>query len=202
MPEGGSPLMRALSRSVDLMLLNILTILTCLPVFTAGASFTALHCVLRRLLRDEEGHIAPQFFRYFRENLRTSTAVWLMLLLPLAVGVADIFLILSGMVRMPATYLRAIAAGMLFLISICLYAFPLLAAFNDSAFGTVKNAVRLVFGAFPRTVLMLLIALALPAVCCVVPAAIPLLLLFGISFPALLCAKLYTPVFERLRGEK
>ena len=37
-----SPIMRALSRMADLLILNLLTLLCCIPVVTAGAALTAM----------------------------------------------------------------------------------------------------------------------------------------------------------------
>ena len=38
-----NPVMRALSTTADLIMLNLLTILCCLPVVTVGAALTALN---------------------------------------------------------------------------------------------------------------------------------------------------------------
>ena len=44
------PLMRAMSDLLTLLKLNFLTLLCCLPVFTAGAAVTALHyCIMKML---------------------------------------------------------------------------------------------------------------------------------------------------------
>ncbi len=48
-----SPLMRALGKMADLMWLNILTMVCCIPVFTIGASLTALHYMALKIVRDE-----------------------------------------------------------------------------------------------------------------------------------------------------
>ena len=73
-----SPLMRALSKMADLMWLNILTILCCIPIVTAGASFTAMHFVLLKIVRDEEGYITKDFFRSFKENFGQATVIWIL----------------------------------------------------------------------------------------------------------------------------
>ena len=48
-----SPLFSFLSKVADLMLLNILTLICCLPIFTVGASMTELHYVVIKIFRDE-----------------------------------------------------------------------------------------------------------------------------------------------------
>ena len=48
-----SPFMKFLGTMADLMILNMLTVLCCVPIVTAGASFTAMHYVLQKLVRGE-----------------------------------------------------------------------------------------------------------------------------------------------------
>ena len=50
-----SPVAAVLSRAFDLAVLNLLFLLTCIPVFTVGAAVTALYDVMLKLVRDEEG---------------------------------------------------------------------------------------------------------------------------------------------------
>ena len=58
-----SPVMRFLTVMADLMILNILTIICCIPIITAGASLTGLHYVLLKMARNEEGYIVKSFFK-------------------------------------------------------------------------------------------------------------------------------------------
>ena len=73
----------------DLIILNVLTLLCCLPVVTAGASFTAMHSVLWRMVRHEETYVARQFFDSFKRNLKQSLLPWLAFLLAAAVLTVD-----------------------------------------------------------------------------------------------------------------
>ncbi len=52
-----SPFMTALNKLADLIWLNILTAICCIPVFTIGASLTALHYVVLKMAKNEEGYI-------------------------------------------------------------------------------------------------------------------------------------------------
>ena len=51
-----NPVMRGLSRLADMMILNLLTLLLCLPVFTAGSALTAMYYVELKWARKEEGY--------------------------------------------------------------------------------------------------------------------------------------------------
>lgn len=71
-----SPFMRALAWLTDVVWINILMIVTSLPVITIGASLTAGYDTARRLSIGE-GNTTRHFFRAFKENLVKSTLLWL-----------------------------------------------------------------------------------------------------------------------------
>ena len=62
-----SPLMRVLTKMADLMLLNLLALICCIPIITVGASLTALHYVALKIVRNEEGYIIRTFFKSFKK---------------------------------------------------------------------------------------------------------------------------------------
>lgn len=74
-----NPVVRFFVKLSYLWVLNILWLVTSLPVFTIGASTTALLYAAQKLLRDE-GTPAKNFFKSFRENFRQSTAIFLLYL--------------------------------------------------------------------------------------------------------------------------
>ena len=63
-----NPVMNALNKLADLIILNFLTMICCIPIFTIGASATALHYVALKIVRDEETYIIKGFFKSFRQN--------------------------------------------------------------------------------------------------------------------------------------
>ena len=52
-----SPLMQALNKMADLMWLNILTMICCIPIITIGPAMTALHYMALKMARNEECYI-------------------------------------------------------------------------------------------------------------------------------------------------
>ena len=66
--DANSPLMEGLSKISDLVVLNLLVLLCCIPVITAGAALTGMHYVLLKMARNEEGYIARSYFKSFKEN--------------------------------------------------------------------------------------------------------------------------------------
>ena len=74
------PLFRILSLFYDLIILNLVTLLCCLPLVTVGTAVTAMHHVLLQLVRDEAAYPVRTYFRSFRENLRQTLCVWMVML--------------------------------------------------------------------------------------------------------------------------
>lgn len=91
-----SKLNKFLTLFVNLVILNLLWILCCIPVFTAGAATAAVYQVeFQYLTRKDDAAVRP-FFLAFGENFRQATPFWI---LQLAVGsmlMAEIFYLSSS----------------------------------------------------------------------------------------------------------
>ena len=61
-------------------LLNILWFICSLPIFTIGASTTALYYASLKVIRDEESPADTLRFRSLQENFTQATQLWLILL--------------------------------------------------------------------------------------------------------------------------
>ncbi|MDD6325759.1 MAG: YesL family protein [Lachnospiraceae bacterium] len=153
-------LFRALGKLADLMLLNILFIVCSLPIFTIGASFTAMYYVTLKLAENEEGYIARGFWKSFKQNFKQATIIWLIMLFFGIVLVLDL-LILKDSTGTFVTVLRVvITATMIIYALILLYVFPILARFYNSVKDTFKNAFIMAVVNLPRTFVMLVICAA------------------------------------------
>ncbi len=62
-----------MGKAADLILLNIIFLICCLPVVTIGASVTAMYYVTLKMVRNEESYISRSFFQSFRQNFRQAT---------------------------------------------------------------------------------------------------------------------------------
>lgn len=145
--------MRMMSRVADLLLLNILFLLTSVPVITIGAASTALYTVCFRFETDREAGVVRSYFRAFRDNFKQATIIWLIVLLcgGTACCNAYLFYSLGGALRyagllFPLLFALALLAGS--------YAFPLLSQFDNGVMATLKNALALSLGYLPRSILI------------------------------------------------
>ena len=75
-----SPVMVFLSKVANLMILNVLTIICCIPIFTAGAAITALYYVTIKMARGDDPYIIKGYFKSFKENFKQATIIWLIML--------------------------------------------------------------------------------------------------------------------------
>ena len=68
-----SPIMTFLSRVADLVILNILYVVCCLPIFTIGAATSALYYQVMKMSKNEESYAFRGNFKAFKDNFRKAT---------------------------------------------------------------------------------------------------------------------------------
>ena len=153
-----SKFMEIFGRITDLVLLNLLFLITCLPVFTIGASITALYTMCFRLMREEYSGIVRSYFRSFKDNFKQATLIWLLLLV-LVVPALYYFILLfrlDGILRYSAFVFVLIAVVGLMTAS---YVFPWISQFENTTVQSLKNALILSISRLPRTAAILAINL-------------------------------------------
>lgn len=64
-----NPFMQFLSKVCDLLILNVIFILSCIPFITIGASLAALNSISLKLVRREDPYIVKGFSRHLRQIL-------------------------------------------------------------------------------------------------------------------------------------
>lgn len=127
--------------------LNFLWFIFSLPIFTIGASTTALYYVSLKVVRGEEGNILSTFLRAFRENFKQSTILWLIMLFFGLFLAGDGYILYhlrassEGSIAVFWTILLAIviAAAVVYTIEL-LYLFPLTASVVNTNLAMFKNA--------------------------------------------------------------
>lgn len=152
-----NPAMRFLSFLCDMMYINFLFIICCLPVFTIGASITAMYSVLFKHIRGEAPTISKAFFGAFKENFKKSTFFGVPIILLLIFFFADLYVV-HNMLDASYSFLQyPIAIALLVIFSVSIYIFPQLAVFDASASKVLKNSFLLSLGNFPTTLLILIV---------------------------------------------
>jgi len=154
-----SPLYKFFSRLWDIIQLNFLWLICSLPIVTFGASTAAAFSVTLKMIDDAEGYVAPAFFKAFHANLKKGIPIGLIFLV-CGYGLylyTQVYLIVEDY-RIILLILGIIAALVFFLTF--LYAFPLLARYENGIFQTLGNSYRIATRFFLKT-LMLVVLIAL-----------------------------------------
>lgn len=151
---------QVLSRIADLMILNIIFIITCIPIVTIGAAWTALYYVTLKMVRNEESYIVRSYFRSFKQNFKQSTIMWLVMLALFVLLFFDyrIVSVMDGTLKQAMLIGLTIVA--VFLALILTYLFPLQSKFYNSIKNTVKNALLMSIRHLPQTLIMIVITVA------------------------------------------
>ena len=184
--------------------LNLLWFVCSIPIFTIGASTTALYYTSLKIVRGEESYVGPTFFRAFRENFRQATVLWLILL-----G-AGLFLAGDGYIlyhlrqsaegTMAVVWTLAlaivIAAAVMYVI-VLEYVFPLLASVTNTNRAMLKNAFLIGTHYLFATILVFAVHFAMFFV---VVAWFTPLIVFGEGLCALVSAWLLNSVLISVSG--
>lgn len=196
-----SPFISGLNRMADMMILNLITIICCLPVITIGASITALHFVTLKMVRNEETYIVKTFFRSFKQNFIQSTIIWVLELLLLGLMIVDFSIINHSGIAFPFWVNLGLIAVCVLVYALLIHVFPLQARFENKIIATIKNSILVGLMIFPKTVLEVIICAVPIAVIYFFESALPLIILFGFSLPAYVCALLYSSTFKKFEPE-
>ena len=191
------PVFQFLGTLVDFVILNVLFLITCIPVVTIGPAVSALYTVTLREARNEQGYIIRSYFTAFKENFRHSfllsvlyTIIGAILLYNLAfwaqmkTAVGSIFLIIIA------------ACTLLYAISL-LYVFALSARFENTIKQTAKNSLLIALANPVQTLMILLITIIGFALSYVSPMFRVFLVIFGFAFLAYCASFPLTKVFSR-----
>lgn len=138
-----SPAIRFLWKAADLIALNLLWLICCIPVVTIGPATTAMYCVARKIAKGEWPAIGKTFFGELRANFRQSLIVFLALLIPVCLVAIYLVLSLSGALDSLALLKYLCYLAVAIIGCVCTYAYPLMAHFDNSVGNTLKNAILL-----------------------------------------------------------
>lgn len=196
-----SPVMKKITFFTNLMLLNILWILCCVPVVTAGAATSAMYSVLAAYRKDQTDEVVQPFFAAFKLNFKQSTLLWVPTGLICGVLCFDALYLTAntdsnlGFVVIPMILITVLAAVIL------TYGFPQIALFENSLKMILRNSIYLFLLNPIRSLFMAMINLVPFLLLLVMPALFILLLpfwvLIGFSLGAYLNLRQILQIFDK-----
>ncbi len=194
-PDG--KLARCLTCIGNLIILNILTLICCIPVFTIGAAMTALYTMTMRMARNEESSIVKEYFQAFRENFRQATVLWAIfggLMLFLAF---DIYILRSVTGSFGLVYRILLFVLLLGFAMECIHIFAVQARFENTAKNTARNALLFMISHFPQAILMLAVTVCPLLLLSASFRFVSVVFLIGLSGPAYLAGIYFKSIFRR-----
>ena len=150
------------TKILDLMGLNLIFILSCLPLLTIGASLTSLYSVTLKMADpDRDYFLIKDYMSAFKKNFLQSTTVMGVILLKVALLIGIIFLINHAADGSEPSLL--VTAPFLVIVTIIgfvvMYSFPLVAYFENTTRQVFKNAFIMSFHQMAKSIVLFLIAL-------------------------------------------
>lgn len=202
-----NPVWRFIGKFGDLILLNILWLIFSIPIFTIGASTTAVYYVTLKLARDDDGYTIKSFFKSFKENFKQATAIWLVLLAIGAILGVDLYFfarLYTGSGTLKTVMLTVFLAMTIVYAAVFMYIFPLQSRFYNTVKKTFFNAFFMSLRHLFRTIGMIVINAALIATgfIFVVPPILMIFMLFGFPLLAFINSYILSPVFEQYMPKK
>lgn len=153
-----NPIWSAIGKLCDLVILNVLFVLCCVPVFTIGASVTALYTVAGKIVRDEGSGVVKEFFKAFRSCFKQALCIW-MILFP--AGLLTLFeMYWMMLIKVPELSVLKYVFFTLFILwmLVASFVFPVLSRFGNPVKWTFKSALIMsLYYLLPWTVLIVVL---------------------------------------------
>lgn len=191
-----------LNRIGDLIWLNVLTLVCCIPIVTVGAAVAAMLQLTMKMVKNEEGALTASYFRAFRENFTQATAIWLI------GGGLSLFLYLD--IRLLGTveysfvqpYKIVLFVLMLFVMMFTFFSLAVSARFENTLKNTIKNGILFCVIHIFRSILMFVVMLSPVVLLGVSLRFLSVDVLLGVSGPAFLASIYFRDLFRDFEQEE
>ena len=183
----------------DIVAVSAWCFVCCLPVFTAGASISALYYAVNKSICNNRGYVSQEFFRSFKNNFKVTTPGWLIHLALLAVFAVDFYLVGNWQVGWSRILFMALFVILMFaVVSWAIYFQTYVARFNDGLKLGLINSGKLALAGFAKTIfLTLLLLVFLVAGLYFLPAVLVLPGIYGV-----IAVKILEPAFRKIMSEE
>lgn len=199
-------IIRILEKFGDLFVLNLIFVLSCIPIITIGASVTALFTMTNKMVRNEDGTVWNGFWKAFRQNFKIGTKLWVLILLYLGILYGE-FMYMQQMTGQGVNFMVVLIGLEMVILSFTLpLLFPIVARYENTVWNYLKNTL-LISVANLKTWLIVFIMWAVPMLAMTASALVFaytwylwILILFGIF--AYATSMVMQGVFDKLEAPK
>jgi uncharacterized membrane protein YesL len=194
-----SPLMNGIYKFNLLAGLNVLVLLCCIPIVTAGAALTSMHDYLFHLHDDTEGAVLKSFIASFKRNFKQSTYAWLLFLGIFAVIATDIFIFNNIGFGIPFILKIFFVEAFVLTFGMFCCCFPVIANFRGSIWTILKDSFFMAAGMVKKMTVIMILYLLPWAILGAFPMLGWILLLIGVSGPAYVATCMYYREFKQIK---
>ena len=153
-----NPVFEFLEKVFNLMIANVLFIVCSIPVFTIGASLTALFKITQDVVLGNDKGVVKRFFDAFKQNFKQATIAWIVVFLFLCGLGLNLFLVSVNSKGMPSQIFKVLIQILMFVVvGLASYIFPLIARYDNTLKQHYRNSIVLFLMKFPKTLLMMLL---------------------------------------------
>lgn len=201
-----NPFMQFLSKVFDLIVLNIIFILTCIPVFTIGASLSALYDVSLKMVRKRDTYVIKGYFHAFVSNFKQSTIIWIFCVFLFFFFQYD-YMIITSQNSIGFQVVRILFFMVLFiLIAAFFYIFPIASHFVCTIRQLIRNAFLMSLGHLPYTLIFFVYYAAVYFIATrsvtLLGGAIAISMICGFSVTAYLFSIIFSRIFKKYEPEE
>lgn len=191
-----NPVLDYMNTVVQFIALNLVYLICCLPVVTIGPATAALYQVTLREARREHGYLIRKFFQHMKEMFVQGMATFLFFAALLSVAVyALVFWFALGAPMASAAFTVTVLLTVI-VFGAMLYVFPLMARFQNSLLGTIKNAFLFALSNPGYSFVLILIQVFLVSLLYLFPAMKVFMAAIGFSFTAYCNSFLFGRIFR------
>lgn len=193
--------MRFLTQLGNLILVNIIFIITCIPIVTIGASLSALYRVTFAIHCKEEVTVLRTYFDTFRSSFKHSTIISVPTTAALLFFLYEIYLLFFVLDPKYALFQIPVWIMIFIILSIWIYSFPMIGLYEQPLKQTIKNSLILAVTNLPVTISTIIVKGGILFLCLAIPKVGVIIgsfyILFGFSLSAFITAFFLKRIFEK-----
>lgn len=153
-----SPIYKFMNRLMDMFKLNCMWLLCSIPIVTMGAATTAAYTITLKMVNEEEGYIAGPFWKEFKANLKKGSILGIIALVASYAIYLD-FQYFSAAREHNVVFLIVGVVAIFLVFMHFIYAFPLLARYENGVINTMRNSYSIAAKFFGRTIFLAVLLL-------------------------------------------
>ena len=173
-----SRLMKVLGKIFDIGYLSLVFIISCIPIITIGAAFTALYYTSVKVIRRERGYVFQEYMRSFKLNFVPATIIWVIQAVLTFIMVYNYYSVVGPEGESVGFLAGAYIVMGLLIYAISCFAYPVLSRFDLKVSKIIRFSFFLALKYFYFTIPIIILSLgSIVAIILLAPAVpiVPLL---------------------------